>query len=38
MTHCNVHYLSGDDIFLDGWNKGYIVQSAVWNNSETHLF
>jgi hypothetical protein len=25
MLHSNVRLLSGDDIFFDGWNKGYVV-------------
>jgi hypothetical protein len=25
VLHSDVPLLSGDDIFLDGWNKGYIV-------------
>jgi hypothetical protein len=25
VLHSNVHLLSGDDIFFDGWNKGYVV-------------
>jgi hypothetical protein len=25
VLHSNVHLLSGDDIFFDGWKKGYIV-------------
>jgi hypothetical protein len=25
VPHSEVLLLSGDDIFLDGWNKGYIV-------------
>jgi hypothetical protein len=25
VLHSNVHLLSSDDIFFDGWNKGYIV-------------
>jgi hypothetical protein len=25
MPHSNVCLLSGDDIFIDGWNKGYVV-------------
>jgi hypothetical protein len=38
MTHSNVHSLGGNDIFFDGWNKGYVVQSAMWNNSKTQFF
>jgi hypothetical protein len=38
VTHSNVHSLSGDDVFFDSWNKGYVIQSAMWNNSETWLF
>jgi hypothetical protein len=34
MAHSNVRSLSGDDIFFNSWNKGYVVQSAMWNNSE----
>jgi hypothetical protein len=25
IPHSNICFLSGDDIFFDGWNKGYIV-------------
>jgi hypothetical protein len=25
VLHSDVHLLSGDDIFLDGWYKGYVV-------------
>jgi hypothetical protein len=38
MTHSNVRPLGSNDIFFDGWNKGYVVQSAMWNNSETQFF
>jgi hypothetical protein len=38
MPHSNVCLLSGDDIILDGWNEAYVVQPAMWNNSETRLF
>jgi hypothetical protein len=38
MTHSNARALSGDDLFLDGWNESYVVQSSVWNNSDTQLF
>jgi hypothetical protein len=37
MTHSNIRPLSGDDIFFNGWNKGYAIQFAMWNNSETWL-
>jgi hypothetical protein len=30
--------LSGGDIFLDGWDESYVVQSAMWDNSKTWLF
>jgi hypothetical protein len=38
MTHSNVRSLSGNDVFFDSWNKSYIVQSAMRNNSETWFF
>jgi hypothetical protein len=38
MTHSNIRPLSSDDIFLDSWNKGYVVQSSVWNNLDARLF
>jgi hypothetical protein len=38
MAHSNVRSLGGNDIIFDGWKKGYVVQSAMWNNSETRLF
>jgi hypothetical protein len=25
VLHSNIRILSGDDIFFDGWNKGYVV-------------
>jgi hypothetical protein len=25
VLHSDVYLLSGDDIFFDGWNKGYVV-------------
>jgi hypothetical protein len=25
VLHSNVCLLSGDDIFFDGWNKGYVI-------------
>jgi hypothetical protein len=25
VLHSNAHLLSSDDIFFDGWNKGYVV-------------
>jgi hypothetical protein len=25
VLHSDVRLLSGDDVFLDGWNKGYVV-------------
>jgi hypothetical protein len=38
MTHSSVRPLSGNDVFFDGWNKSYIVQSTMWDNSETWFF
>jgi hypothetical protein len=38
MTHSNVRPLSGNDVFFDGWNESYIVQSAIRNNPETWFF
>jgi hypothetical protein len=38
MTHSNVCPLSGNDVFFDGWNESYIVQSAMRNNPETWFF
>jgi hypothetical protein len=38
MTHYNVRPLGGNDVFFDGWNESYVVQSAMWNNSETQFF
>jgi hypothetical protein len=38
MTHSNVHPLSGNDAFFDGWNESYIVQSTMRNHSETWFF
>jgi hypothetical protein len=38
MTHFNIRSLGCDDIFFDSWNKGYVVQSTMWNNSEAWLF
>jgi hypothetical protein len=38
MTHSNICSLNDDDIFLGSWNEGYVVQPAMWNNSEAWLF
>jgi hypothetical protein len=38
MTHSNVHPLRGNDVFFDGWNESYIVQSGLRNNPETWFF
>jgi hypothetical protein len=38
MTHSNIRSLGCDDIIFDSWNKSYVVQSAMWNNSETRFF
>jgi hypothetical protein len=38
MTHSNVHPLSGNDVFFDGWNESYIVQSTMRNHSEAWFF
>jgi hypothetical protein len=29
MTHSNVRPLSGNDVFFNGWNESYIVQSTM---------
>jgi hypothetical protein len=34
MTHSNVRSFGGNEIFFDGWNDSYVVQSTMWNNSE----
>jgi hypothetical protein len=38
MTHPNVRSLGGNEVFLDGWNESYVVQSTMWNNLETRFF
>jgi hypothetical protein len=38
MTHSNIRSLGGNDIFFDDLNKSFVVQSAMWNNSETRFF
>jgi hypothetical protein len=38
MTHSNVCPLSGNDVFFDGWNESYILQSTMQNHSETWFF
>jgi hypothetical protein len=38
MTHSNVRLLGGNDVFFDGWNESYVVQSTMWNNLETRFF
>jgi hypothetical protein len=38
MTHSNVRPLSDNDVFFDGWNESYIVQSTMWDNLETWFF
>jgi hypothetical protein len=35
MTHSNVCPLSGNDVFFNGWNESYIVQSTMRIHSET---
>jgi hypothetical protein len=37
MTHFNIRLLSSNDIFLDSWNEGDIVQNTVRNNLKTRL-
>jgi hypothetical protein len=38
LQSSNVYLLSSNDIFLDSWNEGYVVQSAMLNNPKTWLF
>jgi hypothetical protein len=38
MTHSNVRSLGGNDVFLDSWNKSYVVQSTMQNHLETWFF
>jgi hypothetical protein len=38
VTHSSICSLGGNDIFFDSWIKSYIVQSVMWNNSETWFF
>jgi hypothetical protein len=38
MAHSNVRPLGCDDIFFYSWDKGYVVESTMWNNSETRFF
>jgi hypothetical protein len=38
MTHSNVRSLGDNGVFFDGWNESYVVQFAMWNNSETQFF
>jgi hypothetical protein len=38
MSHSNIRSLGGNDVFFDGLNESYAVQSAMWNNSETQFF
>jgi hypothetical protein len=38
MTHSNVRSLGGNDVFFDSWNGIYIIQSTMWDNSETWFF
>jgi hypothetical protein len=38
MTHSNVRPLGGNAIFFDSWNESYVVQSTMWDNSETWFF
>jgi hypothetical protein len=37
MTHSHIRSLGGNDVFFDGWNESYDLQSAMWNNSETRF-
>jgi hypothetical protein len=38
MTHSNVRPLGGNDAFFDSWNESYVIQSTMWDNSETWFF
>jgi hypothetical protein len=38
MSHSNIRSLGSNDVFFDGLNESYNVQSAMWNNSETQFF
>jgi hypothetical protein len=38
MTLSDVRPLSGNDVFFDSWNESYVVQSTMWNHSETWFF
>jgi hypothetical protein len=37
VTHPNVHFLRGDDIFLDSWDEIDVVQPTTWNDPKTWL-
>jgi hypothetical protein len=37
MAHSNVRPLGCDDIFFYSWDKGYVVESTMWNNSDSVL-
>jgi hypothetical protein len=30
--------MGGNDVFFDSLNESYVVQSTMWDNSETWLF
>jgi hypothetical protein len=38
MTYSNVRPLGENDVFFDSWNESYVVQSTMWDNSETWFF
>jgi hypothetical protein len=38
MTHANVRPLSDNDVFFDSWQESYVVQSTMWDNSESWFF
>jgi hypothetical protein len=38
VTHSNVSFLSGNDIFLDSWNEVDVVQCTSWNDPKAWFF
>jgi hypothetical protein len=37
VTHPNIHFLHGVDIFLDSWVESEVVQRTMWNDPKTWL-
>jgi hypothetical protein len=38
VTHSNVRPLSSNDFLFDSWNKSYIGQRTMWDDTKTWFF